>query len=419
MTAILAPKRMTGGVRGLLVGNVAARLGAFGALAVATVMVARVGGPGLVGAFTLLRVLPGLAGVLAAAGLPGAAPYFLASRSDDPRLRSTLITLTVLGSTAATLAWLALTPVLHRIFFAQWSTGLIVAASLAVFGQLYVAVGKALLQGGQDISGANVAIVAEEVAFLPAYAALLPFGPGPAPMVAALIVADVIVAWGIAERLRRNGFFRGWRAPSYALAREICGYGARGQVGGLLTLLNLRLDVAILGALASPAALGVYAIASKFADLLRLPGLAVNYVFYPMFSRRDGLDARRRTRSLLLPAAGLNLLAAIPLALVVGPALPLVFGSGFEGARLPAWILLGGAVGGGVAGLIGAYLYGVGRPGLNSLAIGVGVVVAVVGDVMLIPRHGATGAAVASATSALVTAITLLVGFHIASRGPS
>src|SRR5439155_747359 len=68
VTAVLAPVRRADRVRGLLVGNVAARLGALAALAVATVLVARVGGPSLVGAFTLLRVLPGLAGVLAAAG---------------------------------------------------------------------------------------------------------------------------------------------------------------------------------------------------------------------------------------------------------------------------------------------------------------------------------------------------------------
>jgi O-antigen/teichoic acid export membrane protein len=422
MTTVLTPPQKrpaTGRVRGLLVGNVVARLGAFGALTVATVMVARAGGPSLVGAFTLLRILPGLAGVLAAAGLPGAAPYFLASRADDPRLRPTLAVLTFLGSAAATAGWLALTPVLHQVFFDEWGTGLVLAAALAVFGQLYVAVGKALLQGGQDLRGANVAIVAEELAFLPAYAMVLPLGRGPGTMVAALVAADVVVALGIAERLRRNGFFRGWHRPSVALAREICGYGVRGQVGGLLTLLNLRLDVAILGALATPAALGVYAIASKFADLLRLPGLAVNYVFYPMFSRRGELDVRQRTRALIGPAVGLNVLAAIPLAIIVGPALPLVFGTGFDGARLPAWILLGGAVGAGVAGLIGAYLYGVGRPGLNSLAIGVGVIVAVAGDVLLIPPYGALGAAVASAVSGLVTVVTLLAGFVYVGRSRS
>ena len=69
------------------------------------------------------------------------------------------------------------------------------------------------------------------------------------------------------------------------LAMAALAAGARGQVGGLLTLLNLRFDVAILGALAGPAVLGVYAIATKYVDLLRLPGLAVNYVLYPAFAR--------------------------------------------------------------------------------------------------------------------------------------
>jgi O-antigen/teichoic acid export membrane protein len=411
VTAVLTPARPAPRIRNLLAGNLAARLGALGALAVATVMVARVGGPDLVGAFTLLRVLPGLAGVLAAAGLPSAVPFFLASRADDPRLRPTLAALTVAGASLATLGWLALTPLLERAFFRTWGTGLVLAAAGAVFCQLFVAVGKSLLQGRGDLRGANVAILAEEAAFLPVYAAALLYGRGALVLTAALVAADVVVAAGIALRLRRAGFFAGWGTPSRRLAREICGYGSRGQLGGLLSLVNLRLDVAILGALAGPAVLGVYAVASKFAELLRLPGLAANYVLYPAFARLARTDARTRTRGLLAPALGLTVVAAVPLALVAGPVLPLVYGHGFDGAVLPAWILLAGLLGEGMAGLLGAYLYGIGRPGLNSLAIGAGVIVTVAGDLLLIPHFGAVGAAVASAVAYLTTVGTLLACF--------
>ena len=65
-----------------------------------------------------------------------------------------------------------------------------------------------------------------------------------------------------------------------------------------------------------------------------------------------------------------------------------------------------------VAGLITAYLYGVRRPGLNSLAVGVGVIVTVVGDVLLIPPFGVMGAALASALAYLTTSGTLLVCFY-------
>jgi O-antigen/teichoic acid export membrane protein len=306
---------------------------------------------------------------------------------------------------------LALSPLLHNYFFRPWGLGLVLAGGLAVFSQLFVAVGKAVLQGTQDMRGANAAIVAEEAAFLPVYVILLPFGHGPAMLVAALVLADIVVACGILDRLRRAGFFRGWSKPSLSLARELTAYGARGQLGGLLALVNLRLDVAILGAMAGPAVLGVYAIASKYAELLRLPGLAVTYVLYPSFANRGAADARTRTRALFGPAAGLNAVAVVPLGLLAGLLLPLVYGDDFSGAVAPAWILLLGLLGEGVAGLVTAYLFGIGRPGLNSLAIGAGVVVTVIGDLVLIPPYGAIGAALASALAYLTTFVTLLCCF--------
>jgi hypothetical protein len=197
---------------------------------------------------------------------------------------------------------------------------------------------------------------------------------------------------------------------------RICGYGMRGQLGGMLSLLNLRLDVAILGALAGPAVLGVYAVASKYAELLRLPGLAVTYVLYPIFAGQDEAVVAARTRALFGKAAAVTVLTAIPLALAAGTLLPLLYGHAFSGATVPAWILIAGLLGEGVAGLVTAYLYGVGRPGVNSLAMGAGVLVTVVLDLLLIPRHGAVGAAIASAVAYLTTTATLVFSFHLLTR---
>jgi O-antigen/teichoic acid export membrane protein len=404
------------GLRRVLAGNVVARLGALLALAAATVMVARVGGPDLVGGFTLLRVLPGLAGVLAAFGLPGAAPYYLSSSANNRSLRPTLISLTVGGALLGMLGWLVLTPVLHPVFFSSWSLGVTIACGGAVFSQLFVAVGKSLLQGTDDMRGANIFIVAEEAVYLPVYLALIPAGHGMVAVLVALIATDVLVAAGIAERLRRNGFFQNWGRTDRKLAKEICAYGTRGQLGGLMSLINLRLDVAILGAMTGPGVLGVYAIASKYAELLRLPGLAVTYVLYPVFSRHGRQAATERTKALIPRAFGLTVAAAIPLAIAAGVVLPALYGKSFDGAIRPTWILLFGLIGEGVAGLITAYLYGIKRPGLNSVAVGAGVLVTVVGDVLLIPKFGVTGAAVASAAAYLATTATLLVCFHRARR---
>jgi O-antigen/teichoic acid export membrane protein len=404
-------------VPAVLTANVLARVVALASLTLATILVAHAGGPKLLGELTLLRVLPGLVGVLVGAGLPGAIPFFLAGRRGDakPRLRTTIVGLTFAGSLAASLCWLAASPLLHQIFFRPWHIGVVLAAAVPVFSQLWVATGKSFLQGENDMCGANWAIAAEEAAFLPVYLTLLPFLSGTALLMSALVGADVVVAIGIAARLAHRRCLRGWGKPDLRLGWEICRYGIRGQVGGMLSLVNLRLDVAILGALVGPATLGVYAVASKYAELLRLPGLATTYVLYPRLAMRDRQYAARQVADLLPRAFIFTALAAIPLAAVV-PLLPHIYGEAFAGAVVPAYILLFGLIGEGVAGLVSAYLYGVGRPGANSLALGVSVVVTIVLDILLIPRHHAIGAAIASAAAYLTSSGALLL-CYFAVRG--
>ncbi|MFI6518688.1 lipopolysaccharide biosynthesis protein [Spirillospora sp. NPDC050679] len=404
------------GLRGRLValvaGNMAGRIGALASLGVATVMVARIGGPALVGAFTLVRILPGLVCHLSNAGLPGAAPFFLASREhDQARVRPTLIWMTFGGAAVGGLAWLALSPLIYLLFFKSFGLWVAVAAAAPAFTQGFVSVGKGLLQGTDDLRGASLAIAVEELVFLPVYLVILIGWYGPGALITGLVLADVAAAAWIAARLRRRGFFRGWGRPDRALARAVASYGMRGQLGQLVDLLNLRLDVAFLGAIAGPSVLGVYTVASKFAELVQLPGLAVNYVLYPDFAKEDEATAAARTRRLILPALAVSALSALPLALVAGAVLPLVFGEAFDGALTPTYILLGGLVTFGVSGLVMAYLYGVGRPGLTSLAQTAGLLVTVGLDLALIPHFGAVGAAVASALSYYTTTLVLLFWF--------
>jgi O-antigen/teichoic acid export membrane protein len=403
--------RFGGRLAGLLAGNAAARVGAMGSLALATVMVAQAGGSVLVAEFTLFRVLPGIVCVLAVFGLPGASPYFLARPEQElARIRAALVWITLGGAAFGALVWLALSPVLRHVFFSQLGLGIVAAAAIPTFTQTFVAVGKSQLQGGQDQRGANVAIVAEEAAFLPLYGALLFFSNDVRGMLAGLVLADVAVAAGIAVRLVRRGYFRGWLRPGLALVREICGYGMRGQIGGLLQLVNDRFDVAILAAVASPSVLGVYAVASKLADLLRMPGLALTYVLYPSFAR-DPQGAARRTASLMVKALGISIVVAVPLAMLAGPVLPLLFGAEFATAVLPAQIMIGGTVVCSVAGLVTAYLLGIGRPGANSISIVAGVAMTVTLNLLLVPRLGAVGAAIAAAAANVATTVTLLAFF--------
>jgi O-antigen/teichoic acid export membrane protein len=398
--------------RGHVLSNLSARIVALASLALATLLIARTTGPEGVGLFALLRVLPWLVGVLASAGLFGAAPYFLAGPSrSDRRLPFTILAIGVVAGSVGGLLWAAGSPLLIAVFFKHVNTALVALAGLTVLTQLLESTAKACSQGSDDLRGANRIIALEEMAFVPAYLLLRGLGiGGSAAIVWGLVLSDTttnVIGW---SRLAAKGFFQGASWPSVSLAREVYAFGFRGQVGTVALLLNQRLDFALVSALIGPRALGIYAVASRFAELLRLPSLAVSYVLYPNYAREGGGKAAAMARSMIPKAGWITAAAAVPLALAAGFVIPALYGDAFRSGVVPTYILLGGLAGGGVVGVVSAYLYGVGRPGLNSLGMGAGVVVTVVLDLLLIPRFGIVGAAVASSV-AYITSLAVLLAF--------
>ena len=401
---------------GVLMGNVGARVAALVVAAVTTFLVARTGGAALVGVLALLRVLPGLVGVVLSAGLPGSVTFFRAgAHRQDPRLPLTIASMVAVGGVLGAGFWIASTPVVGTVLFPNLSSGLVVFAGALVLTKLCVATSKACLQGNDDLPGANRVIFAEEFMFLPAYGLLWASGLHThAALIAGLMLSDLATATFGWSRLLRTGFFTGSRRPSLRLARALASYGMRGQVGGVMTLLNLRLDFVLLSVLAGPAVLGVYAVASKFAELVKVPAMALTYVLYPRFAR-DGAAAGTEARRMMPKAAALTSGIVAPLWGMTF-LLPVVYGADFKGAVVPAQIILFGLMLEGVAGVASGFLYGIGRPGLNSWAMAAGLAMTVVLDLVLIPPYGAIGAAVASGVAYLTAQLTLVWFFHSVRR---
>jgi O-antigen/teichoic acid export membrane protein len=400
--------------------NLAARVGAIAALSLTSLLVARVVGPAGVGTLVLLRVLPWLAGLLLGSGCYGAAPYFLSGpHRAEPRYRATIPAMTLAAGATGALLWAAAAPILQRHFFTELSVTLVAVAGVTVVTQVLESTAKACSQGFDDLGGSNRIIVLEELLFLPVYGLFLLLGVDPyVGMVPALALADLLTAGPGWFRLWRRGFFAGAGRPSLALARRVAAFGFRAQLGTIALLLNARLDFAIVGALVGPAALGIYAVASRYAELVRLPSLAMNYVLYPSYARDGGKLAADRARAMIRRIGWIPAAVAVPMALAGPLILPLVFGPQFRAAAAPAAVLLGGLVLAGVSGIVSAYFSGSGRPGLTSMAIAAGLPVTIGLDLLLIPPFGVMGAAVASAVAYLVTAGVLLACFRAVAAAP-
>jgi O-antigen/teichoic acid export membrane protein len=132
MTDQLSRQLSRRGLRRTLAANCTARVLAIVGVSLASILVARVGGPEAVGTYALLRILPGLLGVLCVLGLPGSMSYFLGpSYREDPRLWPTLMAILGGGSLVALLIWLALAHTLRTTFFHGDTTAVIATGGAA------------------------------------------------------------------------------------------------------------------------------------------------------------------------------------------------------------------------------------------------------------------------------------------------
>lgn len=224
--------------------------------------------------------------------------------------------------------------------------------------------------------------------------------------VAAQAVAAVVL---VAAALHGVGFGR----PDGRLMRESIGFGVRAWLGGLAHLLNARVDQVLLGLLASQAALGTYAVAVNGSEVLFYLPSAVATALLPVVARSDAAAGVERTLR-VFRAVIVVTLAAVLVAAALGPVLlPLVFGEAYAGSVEPFLWLLPSAFGFAASAVFSNALLASGAPALSSLGPVVSLAVGVALDLVLMPKLGAVGAAMAASVALLTGGAVAVVAYGV------
>ncbi len=385
----------------------ASRAASLVAVALTSVVITRLLGAAGIGAYSIAAALLFVFGVLFELGLPQALAYHAGREewSGRPLARGAIglcFALAVPGA-AAMLAGFALFG--DAIPEIDWPMAVALAAALPFF-LLWRIVPQAAL-GGERF---------ETFALLDSSPALLacPISIGAAALAgiegavigfaaSTILSGTLIASWLV----RQSGGSRDEASPPGG-ARAVLSYGARAWASELLTQINLRLDLVLLGAYAGAAATGVYSVALSTTAVAWLLMAAFAISALPRSARlhaehgraaltaadRDAGDARTiRHTVLVIPAVAAGEL----LLLAVG--IPLFYGGGFDRSIVLGLILLPGSLLLGVGMAAVAIMLGRGhtRP---VLKIGLAVVPATVAAYLLsIPSGGSTAAAVVSSAS--------------------
>ncbi|MGH7838725.1 MAG: lipopolysaccharide biosynthesis protein [Candidatus Binataceae bacterium] len=180
-------------------------------------------------------------------------------------------------------------------------------------------------------------------------------------------------------------------------------------------ILLVRVDVLILGAMKGAAAAGVYAAAASSATLVSTLLQAMNTRGAVMMSerlaRKDYAGLERVileiTRWSFWPSCAFG-------AALIALRAPLLrlFGADFASAQWPLVILVAGQVVNAATGPIGYLMIISGNERLTVNVIGWCIAAAVVGDLILVPRFGASGAAVMSSATLIAWNLVLFAQAH-------
>ena len=376
-----------------------------------TIVISRILGKEGKGAYVNVMLVPGLLGAIGVFGLPNAINYFSARGTSLRGLLGAGFAFSaILSAILVPLLWFSLPWTQTTIFSdaAKAYPDELRIVLLVVPAALMSSFGMAVLFGRQQVRTYSAILIGQgAITFTIStiLVAVFRFGvPGAVASTIAvtwlLAIADVVAVGRLARRQP------GGKPISF---RGLAGYGLRIYPASITGYFNYRIDIMLMPILMAgdAGALGLYSMAVTMAELIFYIPDSVTMIFLPRIAGLSKEDADKlvpRVSRLTVLLTGLVALALVPAAWVgIHLVLP-----GFTDCLPAFYILLPAVMSLSLSKVMTSYIAGRGRPGLVSVGSASAVVANIAANVILIPRFGIAGAAVASLISYTTSAAILL-----------
>jgi O-antigen/teichoic acid export membrane protein len=191
-------------------------------------------------------------------------------------------------------------------------------------------------------------------------------------------------------------------------------FGLQTGLADVVSLLNYRVDVFILGLLKGPADAGIYTIAVQIADALWVVSSAIGVAIYARVGQLQRREAAALTARSMRHALFILTILGIGAMILPSFVFPILFGDEYSGAIAPTRLLVPGIVIFGLGRIFSTFFTnGLGRPRIPLLIAATSLVICTVLSFALIPPFGMNGAAVATTVSYIVS---MLLAIAIFSR---
>jgi len=246
---------------------------------------------------------------------------------------------------------------------------------------------------------AGLALAEQGARLLGVVALVLLFGKT-AEMAVSGNLFGVLVAGSLTAIFLRKPLLNVWKARlTGEELRAALSLGLRSQLGNLATFFNYRLDVFIVNYFLNPAQVGLYAVGVMVSESLWQFPHAAALALFPRTARTVNEGASEFTCLVIRQVFFLVCVMAAAMALLSPWVIPLVFGARFSPSVPVIWWILPGTVAFAIGKVMSADLVGRSKPEYASTFALVSLVATVILDLLLIPRMGIQGAALASSVA--------------------
>lgn len=382
------------------------------ALMVSGVLAAQILGQEGRGQLALLILLPTILVQVGDVGLPVAITYFVARARPHA---ANVVAATFSAVVFQVVLLSALHLVIAYLLFSSGDTEIRVTGYFLVAlipAELVQRYGLAIVQGQQHYRMLNLLRVLPSFLYALFLIGIFFLEVDALGLIALTFMASRVFTGAITILFVRRNLPRRDRALSIA-RRPIIGYGLKSFLGSFSAKETLRLDQAIIGLFLSPAALGLYVVATAFTNLPSFVAKSIGLVAYPRIaSGRDSSHGRRP----LWRYFWLNLVGVLLIVIVLGMSaewlVPFFFGSEFSDAVSITRILLISAMFTSARRVLTEGLRGEGRPGAGSAAESVSWITLLPSLTVLTPQWGLEGVGFSLVVSSAIS-LAFLIGLAV------
>lgn len=203
------------------------------------------------------------------------------------------------------------------------------------------------------------------------------------------------------------------RLPLLRLVAFSLKRGWIGQLSAVAYFLLLRLDQALVLKWHGAAEVGIYSVGVHAAEMLwLLPGAMTPLLVHSSAASAADPDRDRTASRAVRLGILVTLAAAVPLAVVAGPLLSLLAGGAYADSAAALRALLPGVVAFAPGAVLSGDFIGRGKPHWNTQASLLTVGVNLVAGLLLIPGHGAVGAAWSSSIAYTCGSFLMIARFR-------